>query len=414
MNIVDIHCGFNYQDWSSDPSSNLSVYTCHVNEVRITNPNTEIRIPRNNHLPDKSNEDIQGLQFINSCLQFFPRNLHLTFPRLTYLRLRNCGLTTISRKDLIGLENLEFLSIHTNELQSLPSNLFFGMYKLKSISFYCNNLEHVSSKIFRPLLRNDLRFVDLGRNRKIDAFYEPGSQGSVPSIKHLMRLVDEKCSSPKESETNDVFVLEFVKGFKQLWATGRMSDFVITAGTKKFHVHKCVLGMQSSVFEAIFNNDMREGHTNQMKIVDLSASAVEDFLHYFYTGDTPNDVNAMEVFVLASMYDVTELQLVCESLIIDNIDETNAHEVYTFGQLYDLEHLKGLAVVYLKTMFPDVTFEDDLVDEPENIKEIVDVIHKTHEAEQRLDSVLLKFKKQVQPDVQTEIAEEEKKSKDAV
>jgi BTB/POZ domain len=59
--------------------------------------------------------------------------------------------------------------------------------------------------------------------------------------------------------------------FKGLWKSGQFSDFTITAGSKEFKVHKCVVGSRSAVFTAIFENDMKEKQTGKMEIIEYSA-----------------------------------------------------------------------------------------------------------------------------------------------
>lgn len=84
----------------------------------------------------------------------FPRGFGSFFPRLKRLNIIHCGLSTISRDDLIGLEELEHLAIIFNPLTSLPSDLFIGMTQLKSISFKDNKVKTMSSKLLDQILKN--------------------------------------------------------------------------------------------------------------------------------------------------------------------------------------------------------------------------------------------------------------------
>jgi BTB/POZ domain len=70
----------------------------------------------------------------------------------------------------------------------------------------------------------------------------------------------------------------------------------------------------------MFKSDVKEMTTGKMTITDFSAETVEEFLHYFYTGELPSVTNAMEMFALSSKYDVAGLVEVCKELIMENVD----------------------------------------------------------------------------------------------
>jgi hypothetical protein len=50
--------------------------------------------------------------------KYFPLGLDQLFPNLCVIKIIECGLKKISRENLAGLVNLEFLDLSHNELQS--------------------------------------------------------------------------------------------------------------------------------------------------------------------------------------------------------------------------------------------------------------------------------------------------------
>lgn len=99
---------------------------------------------------------------------------------------------------------------------------------------------------------------------------------------------------------------------------------------------------------------------------------VEEFLRYLYTGKIPDETNAMELFALSSKYDVPALKSYWEKIVIQNLDESNALEIFSFGHLHDSENMKTLAFKMIKKLIPGVKLPDELIEHPEDLKEIVE------------------------------------------
>jgi Leucine-rich repeat (LRR) protein len=255
-------------------------YCCTIKEALITLRGTEIIGVKGNHEEASSDFDVEKVLIFQSSVEFFPRGFGKIFPNLKSLIILKCGLKEISRDDLKGLENLEHLYLSNNELVSLPSDLFCDMKKLKTISFNRNKLETMSSKLLEPI--NDVLLkADFYGNTKINSSFSFGSTDF--SLEKLMNLIDNECDLPFVEQPQKAEIV--AKVVESLWASRRFSDFTIVVGSNEIPVHKNVLGIQSPVFAAIFESDMKERIEGKMEIEEFSASAVEDFLRFFYTGD---------------------------------------------------------------------------------------------------------------------------------
>ena len=71
-----------------------------------------------------------------------------------------------------------------------------------------------------------------------------------------------------------------------------------------------------------------------MTIEDFSADAVENFLSFLYTEAILDDGNAIELFKLASKYEIPQLEQISKRIILDNLDESNALNVLFLGNLF--------------------------------------------------------------------------------
>lgn len=121
----------------------------------------------------------------------------------------------------------------SNELTSLPSDLFVDMLNLKVISFGENKLEFLTSKLLQPIIANGHEFVDFRGNASIDAFYATEKwkmTGSI-EIEKLLEIIDTNCKIPLEENHISKFKKSTVSGFGKLWETCRFSDVNVIVGT---------------------------------------------------------------------------------------------------------------------------------------------------------------------------------------
>jgi hypothetical protein len=369
---MEIQCTFESGPWFDG----ITRYYCVVTSASITEPNTTVKAFLGTRQNGKTNGDVEGIFFTGAKVGFVPRGLHLIFPRLNGLMIGNCGLKEISRKDLDGLENLETLFLCDNQLTSLPRDLFVNMKKLKRVLFSRNKLEFVSSQMLQPLLESGATWVDFTNNTKINATYRSGKSGSVASLQDLMKEIDEKCEKPVKDPAkgtlNDDFDEYKNKVFTDLWKTGKFSDFVIIAeGPKEFAVHRSVLGTRSSGFAEMFENNFDQ---KELKIENLAAESVEQFLRFIYTGELSEKFNTKEVFALAAKFKIEALKSYCEEIILQELDPSNAFKVFNLGQRYSSDEMKRQAFEEIKKMFPLIDLHENLINMPEEMKKVEDMI----------------------------------------
>lgn len=233
-------------------------------------------------------------------------------------------------------------------------------------------------------MNNGIHCVHFGSNNNVDVFYSPGTSGSFTSLKDMMTFIDKK--SNKTTESGGGFKEKMLLGFNDMWKTGRLSDFTIIVGTKQFNVHKNVLAIHSAVFATMFLKKSNETPPNDMVIQDLGVGAVEHFLRYLYTGELPDSTHAMDAFALAARMDVPEVKVACEGLLLKILDNSNAYQMFMIGNTYSSDKLKRAAFTEIKHMFPEANLPDDLMQQPERLKELID-------GKKSYEAMIQKFKK---------------------
>jgi hypothetical protein len=371
---MKVECDFEFIDFFDRTNHKyVKKYSCVVLAASVSKPGEKIDAFIGDHKRGKTFSDVEVIQFKDTNVQFFPRGLNHTFPRLKSVIIMNCGLKRMYRKDLDGLESLAELNLNRNELDSLPSDLFINMKDLKYVRFSGNKIEFMDSKMLKPLVESRAIEVNFRYNKAIDAYHENFPNDEYPqcseyrcSIKVLMKEIDEKCEKPIELPMDEGFN-QFKNDFiGKLWETGVYSDFSIVAdGTKEFHVHKSVLGIQSSVFAEIFNNNKKE-----LKIESLAVESVEELLRFIYTGETSDEFNVYEVFALAAKFKIEKLKSGCEKMILHKIAQSEAFKVFNLGNRYSSIDLKRGAFEVIKKMFPSIKLPESWIDQPKEINKL--------------------------------------------
>lgn len=378
---MQLQCSY-IDSGSSKSNEEAYPYTCHIKSASVIKRNTKISAITGKHHRNKTNADVTTLYFNNCVLKFVPRGLSDFFPFCRTVIIRQCGLKTISRQDLKGLENLATLSLNDNKLTTLPDNLFADMKKLSSISFARNQLMFLSSKLLQPIVKNKLVSINFRGNVKIDAFFKSGSGGV--SLEALKVMIDKQCLSPTTAETiivedyhelietdqtrssREDFKNNFSSGAKEMWKSGSFSDLTIIVGGKEFKVHKCILAMQSPIIKAML---IREPEIIEMKINEFSVEAVKRFLKYLYTGEmVEEETCATELFALATQYGTDSMKAKYENIIYKNINRSNAYEIFTLAHLHSSDKLKQKAFAKLKKFIAIEELDDEMINDLEGVK----------------------------------------------
>jgi BTB/POZ domain len=348
-----------------------SVYTCKAESAAITE-RCEMKSFKGKHETGKSCNDVVCLWILGGKVHYLPSGINKIFPQLKILHVINCKLKEITAVDLLGLEDLKLLWLEGNELKSLPDDLFLNMKNLAGIGFKGNKLEVMSSRLLDPFPDGQLTCVNFLNSMKINACYFPSDDRSLKSIKELKDVIDSSFSPSQIYFPTSV--RKTINEYKNLWDIKKNSDLTIVVGAKKIRVHKCILAVQSPVFDATFYES--EKVLDKLEIKDSSEEAFEMFLRCLYTGEVENEKNALEIFALACKYQVEDVKKVYEKIVIKYFDQQDPVEVFKVGNRHKSSEMVKISFAKLKEMFPNEIQSDDLEFEPERVIEIVNTVYR--------------------------------------
>lgn len=161
----------------------FTVYTCQAHEFVVTRNNRQTIVIVGDHLPNKTNADVLGVQTINQPLPTVITEFFIIFPNLmdytivdglhtiqegAFQLARNleifgvmrCSLRTIPAYAMEGaLKLTTFLVSECNELVTIDSNAFFGLTNIVQMSIW-SSLRIIPENVFSTL--SELRIVSIG------------------------------------------------------------------------------------------------------------------------------------------------------------------------------------------------------------------------------------------------------------
>jgi len=134
----------------------------------------------------------------------------------------------------------------------------------------------------------------------------------------------------------------------KLFGEKKFSDVKITCGGEVFDCHRNILSVRSPVFEAMFQSDMLEKHSQNVVIKDIKPEVVKEMLHFIYNGASSTE-NLMDEFGkdllgAADQYQVELLKNKCEDKLCSSLEVSNSVELLLLADLHQAPKLRRMAL----------------------------------------------------------------------
>lgn len=137
------------------------------------------------------------------------------------------------------------------------------------------------------------------------------------------------------------------------------SDVVLKIKEDTISAHKAILSARSSVFAAMFENDMEEKKTGVVNISDCDVEPFNVFLHYIYTGEAEfSKCDVFHLYKIADKYGVPELMMMCLDFMICSLSVENIFETFVFGKQLDESRLLTHIQNFFNENFEKIVFSD--------------------------------------------------------
>ena len=210
------------------------------------------------------------------------------------------------------------------------------------------------------LLGNELSQEARDRNSQYSL---PPSDVKLPSHlsgigADLARMFDK---DPSTGSGADYIVYGLIDEEDETWTADGTGDDVMEGTSDSrvsppIHVHRLILQSRWPHFARMWNAEMREYHTGKLHLPE-PYSAVRAFLYYLYTDSIaphptygPSIADVAGMLVLANMYDMPRLQVLCRNRLTKELDIESAALVWeraaTAGEVELKRRAANFALMY--------------------------------------------------------------------
>lgn len=140
---------------------------------------------------------------------------------------------------------------------------------------------------------------------------------------------DHVPAAARSSARSQIRLREF-DDFERILVDAKFTDVTIKVGDQEVKAHKNILTARSQVFQAMFENDMRENRENIVEITDIDIDVLNEVLRYMYAGKINMlENNKKDIYRAADKYQLEGLKTICEDAIISSITVNNIADIFS-------------------------------------------------------------------------------------
>jgi len=312
----------NSSSWSFTDDESVSKYD-HV--WSIANFDTKMRMENGQSLKSGTFSVEYKGNSTDWCLELFPNGYELNKGYVSlFLRKTN------STPDPVEVEAFFYIVDQQGD-KGTPRNRTRHIYRNKD-DYFGN--EGTSKRFINH------NYINLPTNNTFTVLCEMSILGEpvVSNGTNKSRLLSDR---PSSSNSLNLDMCSFFE-------SGKFSDCIVTCGDEEFKCHKVILAGRSSVFNAMFSNDMRENVSSKVVIEDLGKSTVAEMIHYIYSGNVENlNGNAKLLISAADKYDLSELKAICESHLAENLTVENVGDTLILAHAHNSTLLQDAALQFV-------------------------------------------------------------------
>jgi len=384
--------------YSSNCFMGVNYYVCTVMDQTVSSF-CELKFV-GRHTGNKSNVDVNEVQFGRCKMSKIPRGLMKIFPNIKDLNIWGSTLKAVDKNDLMEYRLLERIDLSDNQLEFLPGDIFEGFINIEEISFNGNLLKIVEPNILDGL--HKLKFVDFGSNPNYTKIYsvypEYKPNASLAGVKTELNYVFSRNiklykSTVIRNYENEMYYMydkeqpqperNFVYDVYKYSRNDRFRDFMIKIGDHEFNVHKFLLAARSPTMAEIIHNNP---HEEKLNLIDISVPTFEIILKFIYNDEFPlEDVDFVNLFAAAGLLNIKDLMNFSARHILKKINDQNALDVLRLSNKYQQNELRQKAFNEIRKKYTKITFKDKLASEPENVVKLIERFRKKEEAIKRLE-----------------------------
>ncbi|XP_015282981.1 PREDICTED: kelch-like protein 6 [Gekko japonicus] len=154
-------------------------------------------------------------------------------------------------------------------------------------------------------------------------------------------------------------------GLENLRLENSLTDVTLCVDNMKFSCHRVVLAAASNYFRAMFCNDLKEKHEENIVIKGVDAETMQILLDYTYTSKVLiTKENVQKVLEAASLFQFLRMVEACSNFLNDALQPDNCVGILRLADAHSLDNLKQQVKKYIIHNFTQVLNCDEFLELP--------------------------------------------------
>lgn len=172
-----------------------------------------------------------------------------------------------------------------------------------------------------------------------------------------------------------------------------LCDITLKVGSQKISSHRLILSANSAYFRAMFSSGYSEAGQSVVEIFEITPSALESLIQYFYTSKIHiSTANVQELLAASSMLQVSAVSDACCEFMRRHLGASNCLGVRTFADMHSCSELRRVANDFAKRNFSIVVESEDFLKlEVEQLMELFSADDLCVESEEMVFEACLKW-----------------------
>ncbi|XP_067219965.1 kelch-like protein 6 isoform X2 [Chanodichthys erythropterus] len=167
---------------------------------------------------------------------------------------------------------------------------------------------------------------------------------------------------------DSVFAGYLQEGLHSLRLEDSLTDVSLHVQGQSFQCHRVVLAAASHYFRAMFCNDLREKHEENVNLKGLDADTMRILLEYTYTSKiTITKDNVQRMLEAASLFQFPRIVDACASYLAEALYPENCVGILHLADVHSLESLKAQVRTYIIQNFSQVVEHDEILELPADV-----------------------------------------------
>lgn len=191
------------------------------------------------------------------------------------------------------------------------------------------------------------------------------------------------------------------KDIEEFLKLSKFKDFKIIVAFSKdvrvnFMVHKFLFAARSPIFRKMLEDNP---NLNELVLNDLSQESFKSILDFIYEDKIPKDKNlSKEIFKTAGFLKIEGLKLSSAEMLINDMSEKDLDslmEYFDLGHKFECQKLKLRAFEEIQKNFPGGLLKSELMNDPENLKVLVEAKKKADDAKRIIDEQIKELQRTI-------------------